>query len=292
MCKNGQGKAREYQLSQLWLLDQFDSVAKELGLQYYLVYGTLIGAVRHKGFIPWDVDIDIAMHREDYEKLRKYFIAQPIDYLFYDCYETEEYHISPHDILRINGTHVFFKDMHSCKYVPSHDGIYIDIFPIDSLTDDEKKISKQVKAFSFTMRLILFKAALTYGARTSKMKTLEKKIVSDLLWCISFKTLNRHLDRIMKRYSMQKTPNVVIMTDPAIKKRTFPSSCLQKPLFMEFERKSFPVPTNPKEFLSIHYSDFMTLPPEEERWSYVENELEDVDFGNNPSLLKYIEENK
>ena len=63
-------------------------------------------------------------------------------------------------------------------------------------------------------------------------------------------------------------------------------------MFVEFEGKSFPAPTYPEKFLKIHYSDFMTLPPETERWKYIDEGIEDVDFGRYPSLINYIEENR
>ena len=285
-------KAREYQLSQLWLLEEFDAITKKLGLQYYIVYGTLLGAIRNKQFIPWDADIAVAMHRDDYEKLRKYFFSQPIDYLFYDHYETEGFHTSPHAILRIKGTHVYFKGARSCKYASSCDGIYIDIFPIDSLINDEKKAQKQMKEFNIIERLIILKSALAYGEKTSPIKIILKKVISDFLWFISFKSLNQRLDNIMKRYHSEKTTNVIIMILPDIKKNIFPRACFQEPKILDFEGKKFPAPTRPEEFLTIHYSDYMTCPHEKERWDYIDNFIEDVDFGNYPPLIKFIKEKR
>ena len=230
--------------------------------------------------------------RDDYEKLRKYFFSQPIDYLFYDHYETEGFHTSPHAILRIKGTHVYFKGARSCKYASSCDGIYIDIFPIDSLINDEKKAQKQMKEFNIIERLIILKSALAYGEKTSPIKIILKKVISDFLWFISFKSLNQRLDNIMKRYHSEKTTNVIIMILPDIKKNIFPRACFQEPKILDFEGKKFPAPTRPEEFLTIHYSDYMTCPHEKERWDYIDNFIEDVDFGNYPPLIKFIKEKR
>ncbi len=73
---------RNYQLKQIVLLDEIDRVCKKLHLTYYLIAGTLLGAVRHGGFIPWDVDLDIAMPRNDYQKLKEYYLTNPSEDFF------------------------------------------------------------------------------------------------------------------------------------------------------------------------------------------------------------------
>ena len=86
---------RKYQLAQLELIDVVNNLCSELNLTYYIIGGTLLGAVRHKGFIPWDPDIDIAMPRDDYEKLRQYFAENKSDRYFYQHYSTEKNHLFP-----------------------------------------------------------------------------------------------------------------------------------------------------------------------------------------------------
>ena len=88
-------EVRKYQLAQLELMRLMHELCDKLNLTYYLIGGTLLGAVRHGGFIPWDPDIDIAMPREDYEKIREYFSQLDSDRYLYQHYSTEKNHLFP-----------------------------------------------------------------------------------------------------------------------------------------------------------------------------------------------------
>ena len=198
-------KIRKYQLAQLELLKFFDNKCKEIGLDYYLVFGTLLGAVRHGGFIPWDADIDIAMFRDHYEKLKDYFLMQPVPELFYQHYETERNHLSPHAVLKIKGTHVYYNRQYLGKYKPRYDGIYIDIFPIDNVLPDESKQLRQSGQIAKIRRIVSLKAAPIYASQTSFVKRFGKRIVSTALAPISLRHLYGKVDLIMQKYNHVET---------------------------------------------------------------------------------------
>lgn len=274
-------EVRKYQLAQLELLKLFDGKCRELGLDYYLVFGTLLGAVRHQGFIPWDADVDVAMFRKDYEAIRSYFVSHPMPELFYDHYETEKNHLSPHAVLKVKGTHVFFSRQISSKYKPQYDGVYIDIFPIDNVLPDEAKQLAQSHRVAKIRRLVTLKAAPVYGEQTSTIKRIGKRMVSTMLAPLSFRHLYTKADRIMKKYDGMETEQVAILTDPRVfKKQLFPRTVFGKPKTVCFENCSFMVPQNAEEFLAIRYGNYKELPPESERWRYVDEALKEVDYGN------------
>lgn len=276
---NKQG-IRKYQMSQLKLLDYFDCICREMQLKYFLVFGTLLGAIRHKGFIPWDADIDVAMYRTDYEALRSYFIKQPNPDLYYEHYENEKNHISPHAILKIKGTHVVFGNKSLRKIEQKNDGIYIDIFPIDNIKDPDLSEIEQVKKIIDLRRLVYLKTAIDYDHTNNRLKEFGKILVSLALSPISYYSLNAKTDKIMNMYNDTQTDYVGILTDPLVyRKQLYPRNVFGSGKEAEFEGHSFFVPSEPEQFLAIRYGDYMKLPPESERWRFIETVIESVDYG-------------
>lgn len=124
----GMSELRELQLSELGILFEFKKLCEQQGLTYYLTAGTLLGAVRHGGFIPWDDDIDIAMPRRDYDRLSE-LCREKLgrEFFFQDSFTDNNfpYYFSK---IRRNGTEVYEEHL---KNVKIHKGQYVDIFPLD-----------------------------------------------------------------------------------------------------------------------------------------------------------------
>ncbi len=121
-------KLRQLQLCELEILDEFVRLCEKHGLRYYLVGGTLLGAVRHHGFIPWDDDIDVAMPRADYDRFGEVCRTELDLKFFYQCPETDPYYFLSYNKLRKNGTEVYEERFKDAKF---HQGVFIDIFPLD-----------------------------------------------------------------------------------------------------------------------------------------------------------------
>ena len=122
-------EAKKFELD---ILLEIDSFCKKNNLRYFLAYGTLIGAIRHKGFIPWDDDIDIGMMRKDYDLFIKY-ASEELDSKYYlDCYETNKNCYLPFAKVRKNNT-IF--DEEENHHLNNHKGIYVDVIPIENASN-------------------------------------------------------------------------------------------------------------------------------------------------------------
>ena len=125
---------------QLDLLKKFINACEKLNLEYYIIAGTLIGAIRHKGFIPWDDDIDVAMKRKDYNvfiKRAQEFLPQE-DYFVQTSASDPEW---PMNYCKLRNSKTTFVEC-SVKKLHINHGVYIDIFPLDYYPEDEK-VAKQ-----------------------------------------------------------------------------------------------------------------------------------------------------
>lgn len=268
---------RKYQEAQFELFKAVDEVCANLGLEYYMIGGTVLGAVRHGGFIPWDADIDIAMRRKDYEALRQYFAENENEKYFYEHYSTEKNHLSPHALIRIKGTNINKCGRVSEKYKPSYTGIYLDIFPLDEPPKEKHLQEKQMKKIKNIRRVIEVKAGYTYKD-TSMIKKLAKKIVQIPLSVISLEKLNRCLDNAMIKYSGSGSGMLVSMASHySYWKQLMPEDIYGKPVKLEFEGSEFYAPAKTHEYLTKIYGDYMQLPPEEKRFSDLDN-IVSVDY--------------
>lgn len=260
---------REYQLAQLELLDITEEICKKNNLTYYLIGGTLLGAIRHAGFIPWDADIDIAMPREDYEAFLRYWKDNPSERYFYQHFSTEKKHLSPHAILKIKNTRVVMNERVS-KYRPKHEGIYMDVFPLDNPPDLPKKQKKQAAKIKRIKRIIELKSGYEYSS-TSILKKFAKKLLQIALFPVSFVYLNKEMDACMKKYSSPSGKYLVSMASHySYWKQLMPKEVYGKPTRVPFENKLYNAPAKVDEYLTHIYKDYMKLPSDENLFSILD----------------------
>lgn len=269
---------KKYQQAQLSLLEETDRICQELGICYYMIGGTLLGAVRHGGFIPWDADIDIAMPRADYERFRKYWEDENSSQYFYQHYTTEANHFSPHGILRIRGTHVVMRGRIS-RFKPKEDGIYLDVFPLDEPPVEKTAQEKQMKRIKRIRTLIEWKAGYTYGNKTGSAKQLAKKAVQLCLLPLSLPALNKMLDRAMRKHTGSGSGYLVSMASHySYWKQLMPQQIYGEPIRIAFEDGQFCAPAQIDAYLKQIYGDYMQLPPVEKRFSDLDY-IRYIDYG-------------
>ena len=161
----------EIQQMELGIMEYIHEVCQKIGVKYFLSYGSLIGAVRHNGFIPWDDDMDICMLRDDYEKLQDYLIAHPDKRYELMSYKNNVNYVYPFMKVQDNHTYLVEEDVR----IDSDMGIYVDIFPVDGYEDDQ--------AFKDKMTKIIKKRQLS--CYTFKGITNTKSVVNSIIRYIS-----------------------------------------------------------------------------------------------------------
>lgn len=249
---------RDYQLHCVKLLDAFDSVCRKHGLHYYMIAGTLLGAVRHHGFIPWDDDIDVALLRDDYDRL----IEHAAEWL------PEQFNIVTHE--NNPAYPKYFAKMEDCSTTLIENralgyvgGVYIDIFPLDAVPDAKWRRNLHFYRFNLVRRLLY----LAYRDPYKHGRGLGAALMLGLQKVLSKTWLNRQAQRIIREYHGCKGCNFLMTHDDGT--AAYPSRSVASSALYEFEGREFFGPSDANVFLSSYYGgDFMQLPPEEKRRSH------------------------
>lgn len=259
----------------LIIAEEIKRICTAHGLKYYMIAGTLLGAVRHKGFIPWDDDMDIGMLREDYDKFLEIAKSELGEDFFLQTFETDKNFGLPFAKILLNGTVLQERTTSTSK---AKNGIFIDVFPFDNVPDDEILQNKQDKKTYFLKRLLL--AKLNYnvaGDGDVKKKTVYTvlKVMSAFL---SAEKIEKMLEAEMKKYNSQKTEKIVLFGGSyGYKKESVKREWFNETAQLPFEETSFSAPAQYISYLEYFYGDYMKLPPEDKRGDR-HNVLE-LDFG-------------
>jgi len=245
---------------QLDLLRELHGYCEKHGLVYYLAYGTLIGALRHNGYIPWDDDIDVMMPRADYDRLIKAFNqgSGPIKVI---SYETDSDYYLPFAKLVHTDT-VMQEQVNNDKQI----GVYIDIFPLDNLSDDhEDAVRRMDRAGRFN-----YMVSLKNIKKSSSRKFYKNAILvvgSFILRAVSLRTLFEK----MKSVTVSKETayiGVVTGISKGGPSRVFKKEWFSSRTLHDFEQEQFYVPCGGDAFLRNLYGDYMKLPPKEQQKSH------------------------
>lgn len=249
---------RKAQKRMLEILVEFDRICVKHNITYWIAYGTLLGAVRHGGFIPWDDDMDVCILREDYPRLRKILEKELPPYITLQDDESDErYFIKGMSKLRDKDSHInvpfhrFFKEQ----------GCHMDVFLM------EKMPSLKLKKF---VRKVNYKPYLY-----RKDKAMENK--GGLFWGRVLTPFSNALIAFAHWYSSRSNTNMIAMdylTDVPTNGSGYFRYDLSKILPTKrilFEGHEVNAPADYDYFLKIAYGDYMTMPPEEKRKSLGHN---------------------
>ena len=249
---------REIQLAELDILHVFDQICREHKLRYSLAGGSLLGAIRHRGFIPWDDDIDVCMPRPDYEKLLLLF-HNNISERYYLSQEAEKVQ---YPFIKILDKRIRVER----KGIDDVQNLWIDVFPVDGLPSDEKKIKKIYKKNKLYIKIICFsmwKNLKSYQGRQNKIKALFIKLFVKLYGSDRAK---RKLEALAKKYKYEDSKYVGAVTWGCygIGERMLKSE-YEKLVEVEFEGHTFKAMSCWDSYLTGIYGDYMQLPPEDKR---------------------------
>lgn len=261
---------KHLQKVQLMMLKYFMKVCEEHDLDYFIYAGSLIGAVRHGGFIPWDDDVDVIMFRKDFEKLSK-ILETEIDekYWFINVLNEETYHYTWGRLLLKN---TLLKEWwgDQVDYTPN---IFIDIFILDNIPKNKFKRFIQ-KWTSFTLNQLTMYAYIKFENESTIKKIIQQTIHYFLkIIPISPNTIKRKCVETFKKYMDEECDEVCDF--PAISQMPvyFKSDYLPAKK-VKFEDIEVPIPNNFDKVLTRHYGDYMTLPPVESRWRPAPEKIE------------------
>lgn len=252
---NGEGTPlREAQKAMVDILVEFDRVCRENSLTYWIDYGTLLGAVRHGGFIPWDDDIDVSMPSADFARFRTIAAKELKEGYFYQDKTTDPGHDEGIGIFKIRKDNTLFINDFEVFNTSYHRGIAIDVFEVVDLPDVSEKtwhfFRKRIfKSYGF----FHYNRGLTFHNIACYFLFPIYYVIMKALWkivCLFHRSKPRTLSRL------ERTPYGY----PTLKSEIFP---LQE---LSFEGHMFPAPKNPDARLSDNFGpNYMTIPPKEKR---------------------------
>lgn len=248
---------------QLNLLKVFKEVCERNHLKYFMIYGTLLGAVRHKGFIPWDDDVDLVMPRADFDKLKEIARQEFQEPYFFQTPENDPncFYNGYCRLRDSRTTGIGVMDVgHEC-----HRGIWIDILPLDPCVRDEAKLKKKTEKIHFYQNLLYEKV---YGEEYQNFganSVVKAKVYAFLAKILSHQFLCKKLDQAFHSYTDIETDYLAIFTHfgkyQPFDKRDFESSVL-----LDFHELNLPAPFGYQRCLEMSMGrDYMKYPPEEKR---------------------------
>ena len=237
------------------ILDYIDSICKKHHIEYFLGYGTLLGAIRHKGFIPWDDDIDICMKRKDYEKF--------ISVLSNEQHET-------YNLLHSSIDSTYYYEIakvvdvrtkvigHEVDDIPN-EGVWVDIFPLDAVSKHQKFQRYLVKV------CMVFRIMSVY----KKFPAHKRSYLFYPLWLIArlvgFKLPLKITDWLSKSGTNENIIGYIAAMSTTGSKYCSPASWFKETVEVDFEGKKYPAPKAYHDYLKSKYGDYMKLPPENKR---------------------------
>ncbi|MCI7330967.1 MAG: LicD family protein [Selenomonadaceae bacterium] len=261
---------RQLQLRLLTILEDFKWLCQKYNLHFSLFGGTMLGAVRHQGFIPWDDDIDVAMPRPDYERLKTIF---------------SQGEINGHPYLLTSGGYPFLKlfDLNT-RFVPLSDHdidqyhyLWIDIFPLDGFSDSDEENRKIIKKFKFYRKVLGYSCRKIFNGKSAlnKIQNFIKKFITlKLLWCLLTRIIGEQkianwIDKQAQKYPYEKADYIGCVSyglygmGECMKKSEAEILCE-----LDFEGQRMPAFSCWDSYLHGIYGDYMVLPPLEKRGSH------------------------
>lgn len=244
---------------ELDILLEFKKFCESNNLKYCLAYGTLLGAVRHKGFIPWDDDIDVCMPRPDYERFIKIF----------DGYN-ERFKLKSNRLNNMSAPFTKVIDVTTeieAKYVDGDidTNLWIDVFPVDGLPEDDNLLCdyyKKVRIYRRVLGLIDCKL----GDGSNRFRKYSKYILKPIANLIGSKRCIEEIERLALTYDYKESKYVGMITwaSNGLGERMLKSE-FEQSTEVEFEGHKFPAVACWDKYLNNIYGDYMKLPPIEKR---------------------------
>lgn len=239
------------------ILLEFDKVCKEHNLRYCICGGTMIGAVRHCGFIPWDDDLDVSMPRDSYEQLIKHCKEWLPEYLEFVCAENDPNYPLPFG--KIQDTRTTLIERSHLYYLG---GCYIDIFPFDAYPKSSLKRHWQCIQYHYLKQCLYLVHRDPYK-HGHGLNSWLPRIVRKLY---TMENLQRRIRKVLTRYDYATAPYAASYTDGY--KKILPKYIIDEYTTYNFEGHPIQGIKHFDPYLKCMYGDYMTVPPVENRWQH------------------------
>ena len=256
----------EVQTHLLKIFKEFVRVCEKHHLRYFVDSGTLIGALRHKGFVPWDDDIDVMMPREDFDKYIKLQSEYEGTPYFIQTWRSDPHYTYCFAKLRDSST-TFIENFYVNHHI--NHGLWIDIFVLDGVSYKEKPREKFAHRFRFTwyMNYMSYLPQLT---RKFHKETFFKDLGLNIVGCLfyimdPFHLRNRIVEKYMKHHKLEKSKMVANYYDFKPKKQAMRKELFDEYIQVPFEDMMVNAPKGYDEYLTILYGDWRTPPPKEKQ---------------------------
>lgn len=254
---------RKVQLIQFDILKETVRICKKNNLKYYLIGGSLIGAVRHKGFIPWDDDIDVAIPREDYDKFIQLATSQ-----MKEKYKLEHYTINPN--YRFYLLNVVDKTAKIViqRVTPLESNVGIDILPIDGIPNN--RFVRMIYKFKILYYRALAGLFNVKYIRDKKRSLIEKILIRigkiiNFEKILNIRKIREKNDKLVRKYKYDECEFVGTFFGNYGFHEIVPKTFFGKGSTVEFEKEKFNAPQHVHKYLTHMYGDYMKLPPESKR---------------------------
>lgn len=244
-----------------------DRLCVENNIEYYLEGGSCIGAIRHKGFIPWDDDLDIIMDSDNYDRFIK-VCREKLDTSKY--YLQEGYVDWPMPFTKIKLLGTVFEEPSMYYDSPEHRGIFVDIFRLENVSN-----SKIIQRWQYFCGEVLLCHCL--AERGFDNPTLKKRLLIAASFPLKSKCVKKFFKRQIEKYRNQETDFVGMFGGRyRLHDSIYKRSDYSNPIRVPFEDTMLPVPSGYNEILTQIFGDYLTPPPEKEQ---VGIHLKGIDFG-------------
>ena len=248
--------------SLLMILDEIDRICRNHDIPYFLDSGTALGAVRHGGFIPWDDDADVGMLREHYETFLEVAKNELSAEFFLQTSETDSEYSKFSAKIRLNNT--FFPEKRE-EASNIHHGIFVDIFPFDYISDDQKKAISDIKKMRILNRL--YSLRVRHPLEEGILRKIARCGIKIIPQVKIYNTCTRH----MTKYNLGMTNHVTCYPYKMNNHMflIFNTSYMNSSIDIGFEGRQYQIMKGYDEYLKIMYGDYMQLPPVEKRvWHF------------------------
>ena len=255
----------EFQQVILNIYKETAAICRKNDIPFFGIGGSCLGAVRHKGFIPWDDDMDIAVPVEDFDRFLECARRElPERYQVVTCLDKRPYHAL---VVKIEDTETAFMEVSELPYPESYKGIVLDVMPFAGVP--EGGFARSLYTFRIRAYYVLNKV-MRYPR--SRMANTKEKLLWPLLAplrAVAGDTyISKKWNRLVRTQPMRKAETVGFVWSRNIKKRLFKRSWFDTFVELPFEDTTLPCPAGYDAYLSVHYGDYMKLPPSDKQVSH------------------------